>query len=149
MMTPEAVRAQIEGLVVDEGGIKFVGYGEEHAWTHKSGLERLPYHDHLLLPHNCDMMHSEKNIAEGLFGTLMDTDKSKDNVKARVDVAELCDRPNLCMKAPAGRKNWRRPKADFMLSRPQRKEVLEWFQTLMFHDGYASNWKRGVNLTTL
>jgi hypothetical protein len=30
----------------------FVGYGVEHMWTHKSGLERLPYFDELLVPHN-------------------------------------------------------------------------------------------------
>ena len=40
----------------------------------------------LLLPHNIDMMHSEKNIGEALFGTIMDiSDKTKYNVKARVD----------------------------------------------------------------
>ena len=45
--------------------------------------------DDLLLPHNIDMMHSEKNIAEALWGTIMDIlDKTKDNVKARVDQAE-------------------------------------------------------------
>jgi hypothetical protein len=70
------------------------------------------------------MMHTEKNIAEGLFGTIMDIDKSKDNVKARVDLAMLCDRPNLEMKPPIGHKNWSRPKADYVLSRPQRREVL-------------------------
>jgi hypothetical protein len=149
MMTLIAVRAQIEGLMVEEGGNRFLGYGEEHAWTHKSGLERLPYHDDLLLPHNIDMMHTEKNIAEGLFGTIMDTDKSKDNVKARVDLATLCDRPNLEMKPPRGHKNWSRPKVDYVLSRPQRREVLEWFKTLMFPDGYAVNLRRGVNLSTL
>ena len=51
----------------------FVGYGEAHMWTHKSGLTRLPYFDDLLLPHNIDVMHTEKNIAEALWGTLMDT----------------------------------------------------------------------------
>jgi len=50
----------------------------------------------LLLPHNIDMMHSEKNVAEALFGTIMDiVEKTKDNVKARVDQATLCDRPKL------------------------------------------------------
>jgi hypothetical protein len=112
-------------------------------------LERLPYHDDLLLPHNIDMMHTEKNIAEGLFGTIMDIDKSKDNVKARVDLAMLCDRPNLEMKPPIGHKNWSRLKTDYVLSRPQRREVLEWFKTLMFPDGYEANLRRGVNLSTL
>jgi hypothetical protein len=149
MMTPAEVRMQIEALVVEEGGTKFVGYGVDHAWTHKSGLERLPYHDHLLCPHMVDMMHTEKNWAEALFGTIMETGKSKDNVKARVDLKELCDRPKLEMQPPRGRKNWTRPKADYVLSRPQRREVLEWFQQLMFPDGYAANLRRGVNLTTM
>ena len=94
-------------------------------------------------------MHTEKNNAETLFATIMDTDKSKDNVKARVDLKELCDRPKQHMQPPSGRRGWTRPKADFVLSRPQRREVLEWFQNLMFPDGYAANLRRGVNLTTL
>jgi hypothetical protein len=51
-------------------------------------------------------------------------DKSKYKVKARVDLAALCDRPNQEMKPPSGGKTWRRPKADFVLRRAQRKEVL-------------------------
>jgi hypothetical protein len=99
-----------------EGG--FVGYGEQHMWTHKPGLTRLPYYDNLLLPHNIDMMHTEKNVAEALWATIMDIPhKSKDNIKARVDLAALCDRPNQEMKPPSGRKAWGRPKADFVLSR--------------------------------
>ena len=43
----------------------------------------------------------------------------------------------------------RRPKADFVLSKPQRREVLELIQTLMFPDGYAANLRRGVNLSTM
>jgi hypothetical protein len=88
-----------------------VGYGEQHMWTHKSGLTRLPYYDNLLLPHNIDVMHTEKNVAEALWATIMDIpDNSKDNVKARVDLAALCDRPNQEMKPPSGGKTWRRPK---------------------------------------
>ena len=104
----------------------------------------------LLLPHNIGMMHSEKNIAEALFGTIMDiSDKTKDNVKARVDQETLCDRPNLDMRPPRGGKSWRKPRAEFVLTRPQRREVLEWFQTLMFPDGYVVNLRRGVNLSTM
>ena len=142
-MTGAEIRQQIDGLVANtEGG--FVGYGEQHMWTHKSGLTRLPYYDDLLLPHNIDVMHTEKNVAEALWATIMDIpDKSKDNVKARVDLAALCDRPNQEMKPPSGGKTWRRPKADFVLSRAQRKEVLQWIKMLMFPDGYAANLSRG------
>jgi hypothetical protein len=92
MMTGAKVRQQIDGLVANpEGG--FIGYGEHHMWTHKLGMTQIPYYDDLLLPHNIDMMHSEKNAVVALWATIMDIpDMSKDNVKARVDPAVLCDR---------------------------------------------------------
>jgi hypothetical protein len=123
MMTGVEIRQQIDGLVaIPEVG--FVGYGEQHMWTHKLGLTRLPYYDDLLLPHNIDVIHTKKNVVEALWATIMDIpDKSKD-LKARVDLAALCDRPNQEMMPPSGGKTWRRPKADFVLSRAQRKEVL-------------------------
>jgi hypothetical protein len=92
LKTGVEVHAQIDALVPNEEG-GFVGYGEQHMWIYKSGLTRLPYFNDLLLPHNIDVMHTEKNIAEALWETLMDTDKSKNNPKARVDLAMLCDRP--------------------------------------------------------
>ena len=128
----------------------FCRYGEEHAWTQKSGLWRLPYIDDLL-PHNIDVMHTEKNLDNTLWGTIMDIpDKTKDNVKARVDEATLCNRPKLDMAPPKGGKSWRKPYANFILTRAQRREVLlEWFQTIMFPDGYVTNLRRGVNLSTM
>jgi hypothetical protein len=77
------------------------------------------------------------------------SDKSKDNPKARVDLTTLCDRPKQHMQPPTSGKTWRRPKAEFVLTRRHRREVLEWIQTLMFPDGYAANLRRGVNLSTL
>ncbi|XP_072147856.1 uncharacterized protein [Setaria viridis] len=149
MMTLAAVRAQLDTPEVNNHEDGFVGYGEQHAWTQKSCLWNLPYFDDLL-PHHIDAMHTEKNIAKAIFGTIMDIpDKKKDNVKARVDQARLCNRPKLDMVPPSADKSWRKPKADFVLTRAQGREVLEWFQTLMFHDGYAMNLKRGVNLATM
>ena len=125
MMTGAEVRAEIEALKDDKEKGGFIGYGEEHQWTHKSGLTRLPYFNDLLLPHNIDVMHIEKNIAEALFATLMDIpDKSKDNVKARLDLETMCNRPKQVMKPPAPDKKWRRTPIDFVLKKDQRKEVL-------------------------
>ena len=46
----------------------------------------------LLLPHNIDMMHTEKNVAEALWCTTMEiADKTKDNIKARLDQASICN----------------------------------------------------------
>jgi hypothetical protein len=123
LKTGAKVHAKIDALMPNEEG-GFVGYGEQHMWTHKSGLTRLPYFDDLLLPYNIDVMHTKKNIADALWATLMDTDKSKDNPKARVDLATFCDRPEQNMRPPANGKNWERPKADFVLKPEQRREVL-------------------------
>jgi hypothetical protein len=124
MKTGAEIRQRIDGLVANpEGG--FVGYGEQHMWTHKSGLTRLPYYDDLLLPHNIYVMHTEKNVTKALWATIMDIpDKSKDNVKARVDLVALCDRPNKEMMPPSGGKTWRRPKADFVLSRARGRKYF-------------------------
>jgi hypothetical protein len=53
-------------------------------WTHKSGLNRLPNYDNLHLPRNIDVMHTEKNVTEALWATIMDfPNKSKDNIKGK------------------------------------------------------------------
>ena len=69
LRTRAEVHAQIDALMPNEDG-GFVGCGEQHMWTHKSGLTRLPYFDDLLLPHNIDVMHTEKNITEALWAML-------------------------------------------------------------------------------
>ena len=94
MMIDAVVHAQLDALEVNDQGDHFLRYGEEQAWTQKSCLWNLPYFDDLLLPHNIDVMHTKKNVAEAIFGTIMDIpDKTKDNVKARVDQMRLCNRP--------------------------------------------------------
>jgi hypothetical protein len=77
MMTDAEVHAQIDALVANQERGGFVGYAEQHMWTHKSGLTRLPYFDDLLLPHNIDVMHTEKNVAEALCNTLSVTNLIK------------------------------------------------------------------------
>ena len=42
MMIGAAVRAQLDALKVNDQGDRFLGYGEEHAWTHKSCFWNLP-----------------------------------------------------------------------------------------------------------
>ena len=86
MMIGAVVHAQLYALELNDQGDHFLGYGEQHAWTHKLCLWNLPYFDDLLLPHNIDVMHTKRNVTEAIFGTIMDIpDKTKDNVKARVD----------------------------------------------------------------
>ena len=57
----------------------------------------------LILMHNIDVMHQERNVAESIVSTCMNlTDKSKDNVKARKDLALICDRPTLVLTESGG-----------------------------------------------
>ena len=129
-MIGAVVRAQLDNLKVNEQEGDFVGYSKQEASTQKSGLWRLPYIDDLLLPHNIDVMHTEKNWVEALFGTIMDIpDKMKDNVKARLDLATLCDKPRYEMKAPERGIKWKKTRADYVLTRAQKKEALEWIQS--------------------
>jgi hypothetical protein len=57
MMTGVEVHAQIDALMANRESDGFVGYGEEHMWTHRSGLMRLPYFDDLLMLYYIDVMH--------------------------------------------------------------------------------------------
>ena len=61
-----------------------------HNWRKKSIFFELTYWETLLVRHNLDVMHIEKNICESLLGTLLDlAGKSKDSEKARLDMEEL------------------------------------------------------------
>jgi hypothetical protein len=51
----------------ESGNGKFKGYGENHSWTHKSCLWELPYTKTLILPHDIDLMHQERNVAESII----------------------------------------------------------------------------------
>jgi len=127
------------------------GYGQTHHWQKKSIFWSLPYWKDNLLQHNLDMMHLEKNFTENLLYTLLGIGgKTKDNEKARKDLALLCDRPNQHL-TPADNNpgKMKKPKAPFALSPDDKKIVLKWLKDIVrFPDGYASNWSRCVNLVT-
>jgi hypothetical protein len=73
----------------------FEGYNKEHNWMDISFLWELPY-EALILAHNIDLMHQERNVAESIISMCFDfTRQSKDNFQARKDLALLCDRPHL------------------------------------------------------
>jgi hypothetical protein len=52
----------LDNLVLNKNGDEFVGYGEEHNWTHKCALWELPYAKVVILMHNIDVMHQERNV---------------------------------------------------------------------------------------
>jgi len=62
----------------------------------------LPYWQHQLLCHNFDVMH---NFFKNIINTVIDAHgKAKDNAKSRMNVTEVCDRPELHLHlGPSGK----------------------------------------------
>jgi hypothetical protein len=108
----------LNNLVLEENGNEFVGYGNKHNWTHKCALWELPYAKVLILMHNIDVMHQERNVGERILSTCMAfTEKTKDNHKARKDLAQLCNRPSLELKSSGGK-----PHVPFCLKPKEKKK---------------------------
>jgi hypothetical protein len=67
--------------------------------------------------------------------------KTKDNFKARRDIAHVCNRPSLELNERGGK-----PYAPFCLKVKDRKEVMRWMKRLKFSDGYAAGLKRCMHV---
>jgi hypothetical protein len=94
-----------------DGGFK--GYGEKHNWIHKSCLWKLSYAKALILPHNINLMHQERNIMESIISMCFDvTGFLKDNANARKDLANLCNHPSMEPKLNA-KENLKRTHAPY------------------------------------
>ncbi|XP_021731250.1 uncharacterized protein LOC110698150 [Chenopodium quinoa] len=69
---------------------------EKKGWFKQSTLWELPYWKHLLIRHNLDVMHIEKNFFDLLIHTVIDVKKHTcDTPSARNDIARYCKRPQL------------------------------------------------------
>ncbi|WVZ77611.1 hypothetical protein U9M48_025460 [Paspalum notatum var. saurae] len=144
MLSRQKISDQLASLKLNKEKTTYKGFGKKHNWTHISGIWDLSYTKALKLPHNIDVMHQKRNVAENTISTCMDfSDKTKNNVKARKDLAKICNRPTLELIASGGK-----PRAPFCLKPQERKEVLRWMKNLKFPDGYAAGLRRAVNLKT-
>jgi hypothetical protein len=63
------ILARLNDLELNECGNRFESFETEHNWTHKYRLWDLPYVKALILMHNIDVMHQERNIGESLIST--------------------------------------------------------------------------------
>jgi hypothetical protein len=81
---------------LQSGKQKFPGFGLTYNWVKRSIFWELPYWKTNLLCHNLDVMHIKKNMFENIFNTVIDVKrKTKDNIKARLDIALYCNRKNI------------------------------------------------------
>jgi len=89
-------------------------------------------------------MHIEKNIFDNIFYTLMDRpNRSKDNLKGRLDIQLYCQKPNLHLQQDMSGRVYK-PKGTYFLYKKQQQEVLSWMKELSFPDGYGSSISRCV-----
>ena len=110
-------------------------------WKKKSIFWDLPYWSTNLIRHNLDVMHIDKNLFENIFNMVMNVDgKTKDNAKSRLDLMEICRRPELHVV------DGKFLKARYTLNKNDRNELCIWVQNLRFPYGYASNIARCVDI---
>ena len=64
-----------------------------HRWKKRSIFWDLPYWSTLLIRHNLDVMHIEKNVFENVFNMIMNVPGK--NYKSRQELNEYCRRPEL------------------------------------------------------
>ena len=65
-------------------------------------------------------------------------DRSKDNLKARLDIQLYCKKPNLHLQHDASGHVYK-PKGIYYIFKKQQHEALSWMKELSFPYGYASN----------
>jgi len=70
--------------------------------------------------------------------------KTKDTIKARLDVALFCNLKNIELLCDESRVA--KPRASFMLEKNAQLLVYKWLNSLHFPDGHASNLSRLVNM---
>jgi hypothetical protein len=90
-------------------------------------------------------MYIEKNMFENIFNMVMDVKgKTKDNMIARIDIYLLCHCKNIELIYDGSRVA--KPKVSFALNKNAQLLVYRCLKSLCFHDGYASNISRLVNM---
>jgi hypothetical protein len=104
-----------------------------------------PYWSFLLIRHNLDVMHIEKNICESILGTLLQIEgKSKDSEKARLDMEHLGIRHD---QHPIIKNDkYTLPPALYFLDRDDKKILCQFLQGVKMPDGVASNIRSCVDV---
>ncbi|XP_020887737.1 uncharacterized protein LOC110230090 [Arabidopsis lyrata subsp. lyrata] len=118
------------------GHVRIDGYGEHHNWHKKSIFWELPYWTNHLLRHCLDVMHIEKNFFDNIINTILNVPgKTKDNVKSRMDLPDICAREDLHLLADGVG-----PIPIWRLDASKKTKFFQWIiDDVKFPDGYASN----------
>jgi len=91
-------------------------------------------------------MHIEKSFFDNIFNTVMNVSgKTKDDEKARMDIAFNYRRKDLELKSVANGKLLK-SKAYYTLTVDQTKLICQWIKELWMPNGYSSNLARCANV---
>ncbi|KAI3793975.1 hypothetical protein L1987_36599 [Smallanthus sonchifolius] len=124
------------------GGVKRKRLTSELNWTKRSIFFELDYWSSLLLKHNLDVMHVEKNVCESLLGTLLMNDKSKDTHKAHKDLENMGIRHNLWLTQKNNKLY--QPQAPYSFTPSDRERFCQFIRGVRLPDGFGSNFKNKV-----
>ncbi|XP_048426453.1 uncharacterized protein LOC125470830 [Pyrus x bretschneideri] len=114
-------------------------------WTKKTIFFDLPYWKDLLLRHNLDVMHIERNVAENVIGTLLEIEgKNKDGIRVRVDLVELGIRHDLHPRADGGRTKL--PATEYNMKPEEKRMLCQVLESIRVPDNYSSNISNYVNI---
>nr|GFA65721.1 hypothetical protein [Tanacetum cinerariifolium] len=112
-------------------------------WTKRSIFYELEYWSFLLLRHNLDIMHIEKNVLDAILNTLLMNDKSKDTVKARQDLQRLGIRSGLWLGQTKNGKCLK-PQSAYSFTQENQKKFCQFIKGAKLPDGFGSCFKHKV-----
>ena len=116
-------------------------------WKRKSIFFRLPYWESLLLRHNLDIMHIEKNVCENIINTLLCIDgKSKDNLNSRLDLQALNIRSDLHPVELEVEDKFYLPPAPYEMNVAQQRLFCGVFKGASFPYGLAADIRGNVHV---
>ncbi|CAE5962935.1 unnamed protein product [Arabidopsis arenosa] len=98
---------------------------------------QLAYWKDLLVSHNIDVMHVEKNVSDALLSILMHNGKSKDGLKARKYLEDIGIRSNLHTQK-RGKRTYL-PSAAYWLSKEEKRKFCRRLSKFRGPDGYCAN----------
>jgi hypothetical protein len=137
------VISQYDGIVFDcqFGKQNFSGIGVTHNWVKQNIFWKFFYWKTNLLGHNLDVIHIKKNnVFKSIFNMAMDVKgKTKDNMKARMDISLFYHRKNMELIYDESRVA--KLKTSFVLYKNAQLPVYKWFKSLCFLNGlkYSRN----------
>ncbi|KAK7256311.1 hypothetical protein RIF29_29752 [Crotalaria pallida] len=129
-------------------GKPFAGELVTNRWKKRSIFFELPYWKELYVRHFLDVMHIEKNLFDGLIGTLLNmVGKTKDGLNARLDLLKLGIRTEL-RPIKRGKRTYL-PPACYTLSRKEKIKFSKNLHGVKVPEGYSSNIKNLVSVKDL